>query len=67
MTALARLVIGMLAIGMVLGFTAGWSFRVFTADHRYIRALAERHEAVTNYYLNQADRQIQTNKERNNK
>jgi hypothetical protein len=44
------------------GFLGGWSARVGTADHRYIRAMAERHERVAEYYLVQTDELIQQNK-----
>lgn len=39
----------------------GWPARASTADHRYIRALAIRHETVTDYYLQQTGQQIRDN------
>jgi hypothetical protein len=44
------------------GGLVGWSARVTTADHRYIRAQAERQEAEARYYTNQLDELIQENK-----
>ena len=41
-------------LAAIFGGVIGWSARVLTADHRYIRALAERHEAESDYYTRQA-------------
>jgi hypothetical protein len=41
-------------LAAITGGIFGWSARVLTADHRYVRALAERHEAESNYYIQQA-------------
>lgn len=49
-------------IGLLIGCLLGWSARTTTADHRYIRALAERHEAQTTYYFKATDELIQQNK-----
>ena len=49
-------------LATIFGGILGWSARVATTDHRYIRALAQRHEAVTDYYLQQTDQMIQDNK-----
>ena len=49
---------------LILGGVFGWAARATTADHRYIRALAERHEAEASYYYTQTDPLIRENKER---
>lgn len=49
-------------IGLLIGCLLGWSARVTTADHRYVRSLAERHEAETNYIYRKTDELIQQNK-----
>lgn len=48
--------------GLMAGVVGGWSLRVGTADHRYIIALATRHEAEASYYINKLDQEIQENK-----
>lgn len=45
-----------------IGIVGGWTARSNTADHRYIRALAERHERIAEYYLTKTDEQTQENK-----
>ena len=40
---------------LVIGGIIGWAARVGTADHRYIRALAERHESEAAYYNGRTD------------
>lgn len=39
----------------VLGTVIGWSARLATTSDRYLRALAERHEAYDRYLNTQAD------------
>lgn len=43
---------------LLMGGVFGWSARAVTADHRYIQALAARHEAEADYYLAQYDETI---------
>lgn len=42
-----------------LGIIGGWAARVTTADHRYIRALAERHERIAEYYLTKTEQTVE--------
>lgn len=51
-----------LLTGLLSGVIAGWSFRERTADHRYITALAQRHEAEGSYYITKLDQEIRNNK-----
>jgi hypothetical protein len=53
-----------LLIGAIGGVGYGWRAREHTADHRYITALAERHEAESSYYMKKLDEEIQQNKGR---
>ncbi|MEI8133010.1 MAG: hypothetical protein WCG34_11305 [Leptolinea sp.] len=50
---------GLILLG--LGGVGGWSARVVSADHRYIRALAERDEAAVKFYKQEYEALIQTN------
>lgn len=43
------------------GGIAGWSARVVTVDHRYIRSLAERHKAEATYINTRTDQLIRAN------
>lgn len=43
------------------GGIVGWSARVATADHRYIRALAEKHESESRYWSRKTDQIINEN------
>lgn len=49
-------------LAIFIGGVIGWGARACTADHRYIRALAQRHEAEASYWLNKINEQIQINK-----
>ncbi len=57
------------AVLFILGGIFGWSARLATTSDRYLRALAERHEAYDRYLNTQADFIITNNtlerKERN--
>lgn len=46
------------ALAACFGGIAGWSARVATADHRYVRALAEKHEAESRYWNRKTDQII---------
>ena len=46
-------------IALMGGGLTGWTLRAQTADHHYIEALAQRHEAEATYYLKMLDPQIQ--------
>lgn len=46
---------------LFLGIISGWTARTVTADHRYIRALAERHEAEGSYFQARYDETIHEN------
>lgn len=48
--------------GLLCGLILGWTGRTITADHRYVRSLAERHEAEASYYYKATDELIQQNK-----
>lgn len=60
MTVRAWLVACTLALGF--GGLLGWADRVHTADDRYIRALAERHEAEARFFNLKTAELIQQNK-----
>jgi hypothetical protein len=49
-------------LAAILGFASGWNSNEKTTEHRYIMALAQRHEAETSYWLNKLNDEIQTNK-----
>lgn len=51
-----------LLLAAFFGGLIGWSARVHTQGDRYIRALAERHEAEASYFINKLDISIQENK-----
>lgn len=39
-----------IALATVFGGIGGWALRISTASDRYIRALAEKHEATAKYW-----------------
>lgn len=47
---------------LLSGVIFGWSLRAGTADHRYIIALAQRHESEASYYISKLDQEIQKSK-----
>ncbi len=49
------------ALAGCFGIIAGWSARVATADHRYVRALAEKHESEALYWNRKTDQIINEN------
>lgn len=60
MSARAWLLVCLLAL--FFGGLIGWAARAHTADHRYIKALAERHEAEARFFNRKTDEMIQQNK-----
>ena len=48
-------------LALFAGGIVGWGARACTNDHRYIRSLAERHEAEGMYYMGKLADQIKEN------
>lgn len=59
--------LALVAIALLLGGIAGWSLRISTTGDRYIRALAEQHEARSRYWDIQANDIITNNTLERNK
>lgn len=45
---------------LVFGALIGWAARATTTGDRYVRSLAERHEATTQFYNERTDQLIHT-------
>ncbi|MDA8412991.1 MAG: hypothetical protein M0023_04295 [Desulfobacteraceae bacterium] len=57
----ARAWLALCATAMILGALIGWSARTITTGDRYIRSLAEKHEATASYFNTKLDTMIQEN------
>lgn len=57
----ARAWLAFAGMSLVLGLIIGWSVRVTTTSDRYIRSLAEKHEAAARYWDTQANNIITNN------
>jgi len=46
---------------LLIGIGLGWAARTHTADHRYVTALAERHEAEARFSNHKTDQLLREN------